>query len=192
MIIYKDLLTGDELFSDIYPMKLIGSHKLIWELQGKRVTESSSLDESKFGANPSAEEAAEAADDASVSGVNIVLANRLQEVQEFTKKQYQEKIKAYMGKLINKWNADIKEATDEGRTDVAEKMKESVADFKANITADLKEIVLSSFKDKEFQFFVGESMEEDGMISLMTYPPDDAEGKPVLYFFKHGLKEMKV
>lgn len=191
MIIYKDLITGDELFSDIYPMKLVGSHKLIWELQGKRVTESSSLDESKFGANPSAEEAAEGVDDGSVSGINIVLANRLQEIQEFSKKQYQEKIKAYMGKLIAKWNADIKEATDEGRTDLVEQMKESVADFKANITGDLKEIVLSGFKDKQFQFFVGESMEEDGMISLMTYPEDN-EGRPIMYFFKHGLKEMKV
>jgi len=192
MIIYKDLLTGDELFSDIYPMKLVGSHKLIWQLQGKRVTESNSLDESAFGANPSAEEAAEGVDDGSVSGVNIVLANRLQEIQEFTKKQYQEKIKAYMGKLIAKWNADIKEATDEGRADKAQEMKDSVADFKANITSDLKEIVLTGFKEKQWQFFVGESLEDDGMVSLMTYPPDDAEGKPVMYFFKHGLKEMKV
>ena len=62
------------------------------------MTESSQLDESKFGANPSAEEAAEGVDDGSVSGVNIVLANRLQEIQEFTKKQYQEKLKAYMAK----------------------------------------------------------------------------------------------
>jgi len=192
MIIYKDLITGDELFSDIYPMRLVGEHKLFWELKGKRVTESSQLDESKFGANPSAEEAAEGVDDGSVSGVNIVLANRLQEIQEFTKKQYQEKLKAYMAKLMAKWQADIAVVEGEGRAEVAQEMKESLADFKAHITADVKEIVLSSFKDKQFQFFVGESLEDDGMICLMTYPSDDTEGRPVMYFIKHGLKEMKV
>ena len=64
----------------------------------QRVTESSQLDESKFGSNPSAEEAAEGVDESAVTGINIVLANRLQEIQEFTKKQYQDKIKKYMAK----------------------------------------------------------------------------------------------
>ena len=71
-------------------------------------------------------------------------------------------------------------------------MKEEQAYFKKNFQADLKEIILDPYKEKEFQFFVGETLGEVSMLVLMTYPADDPEGKPVLYYIRYGLKEMKV
>ena len=62
------------------------------------MTESSSAVDIDIGGNPSAEEAAETTEESSKSGVDIVLANRLTEVTEFTKDGYQEKIKVYIKK----------------------------------------------------------------------------------------------
>lgn len=44
---------------------------------------------------------------------------------------------------------------------------------------------------KELQFFMGESLEEDGMIGLLEYREIDGDSVPVLMFFKHGLIEEK-
>ena len=63
----------------------------------QRVTESTHVDESMYGGNASAEGGAdEGAEDASQSGCNIVLANRLQETT-YSKKDYQTHIKVYTG-----------------------------------------------------------------------------------------------
>ena len=55
-------------------------------------TEVTKVDDSMIGGNASADEPAEAAGDSSVSGVNIILSNRLVETS-FTKKDYQKYIK---------------------------------------------------------------------------------------------------
>ena len=54
------------------------------------------MDESKIGANPSAEEGGEAAEASSVSGCDIILAHRLSETS-FTKKTYATYIKGMEG-----------------------------------------------------------------------------------------------
>jgi len=185
-------MTGDELFSDIYPMRFIGENQSIIELKGKTKTESNDFDDSAIGANPSAEEAAEGADAASVTGVDIVLANRLQEVSAYSLKEYRKKIKEYCSKLVTKKKERIAELESEKRTDEAEKMKEEQEKFKKNFQADLKEIILEPFKAKDFQFFVGESLDEFSMMALVTYPEDDPENRPVMYFIRHGLMEEKV
>lgn len=193
MIIYKDFLTGDELFTDIYPMKFVGPNENIIQLKGKRKTEKSSAVDIDIGGNPSAEEAAETTEETSVSGVDIVLANRLTEVTEFTKDGYQKRIKLYIMALMKAKEDQIKELEAEGKKNekLVEELKLKYTAFKTTFKEDLKSVILTGFKKKDFQFFLGESLSEEAMLILMTYPEDDPEGRPLMYFVKYGLKEVK-
>lgn len=166
MIIYKDLMSGDEFFSDTYPLKLL--HEVVYEVTGKNITVTEG--EVDIGANPSAEGGGdEGVDPSSVSGVNIVLANRLVETA-FTKKDYQVHIKDFMKKV---------------KTRLEEDNPDQVKAFMGGAATFVKE-VLAEFK--EYQFFLGESMNADGLVGLMKW---DGE-VPKMYFFKHALLEEKV
>jgi len=171
MIIYKDIISNDELFSDTYPMTLIDD--VIFRVVGKTVTESAGDFDAAIGANPSAEEASEGVDESSVSGCNVVLANRLVETA-FDKKGYMVYIKDYMKKIKERLT---KENPDRAKI------------FQDNIQGQVKKIV-GEFK--EYQFFLGESMNADGMVVLMKWEEIDGNEAPCLYFFKDGLLEEKV
>lgn len=76
---------------------------------------------------------------------------------------------------------------------VKETMKERGADeaeistFEKGAAGYAKKIV-ANFKD--YDFFVGESMDPDGMVVLMNYREDGVT--PFITVWKHGLKEEKV
>ena len=76
MKIFKDVFSGDELFSDTYKMKLVD--EVMWEVYGEHITRTEG-DIQLEGANASAEEADEGTDLSSQSGVDIVLNHRLVE-----------------------------------------------------------------------------------------------------------------
>merc|ERR1712191_38488 len=59
MIIYKDIFTGDEMFSDSYPIKVVDG--VMYEFTGKYISVKHG-DIQLDGANPSAEDAAEESD----------------------------------------------------------------------------------------------------------------------------------
>jgi len=171
MRIYKDIFTGDEMFSDSYRLKLVD--EVIYELQGKLVTRKAG-EVILQGANASAEEADEGADDAVESGVDIVLNHRLMETYAFgDKKSYTAYLKDYMKKLVAK---------------LQESQPDEVDKFKTNMNKVMKDL-LGRFKD--LQFFTGESMEIDGMVAIMEYRDIDGDSIPFLMFFKHGLDEEK-
>ncbi|XP_043678790.1 translationally-controlled tumor protein homolog [Vespula pensylvanica] len=171
MRIYKDIFTGDEMFSDTYKIKLIDD--VLYEVYGKLVTRKSG-DIEIAGFNPSAEEAEECTDEAVESGVDIVLNHRLQETFAFgDKKSYTLYLKDYMKKLVAK---------------LEEKSPDQVEVFKTNMNKVMKDI-LGRFK--ELQFFTGESMDIDGLVGIMEYREIDGESVPVMMFFKHGLDEEK-
>lgn len=71
MKVYKCIVTGDGLFTDTYPDETV----VFYTIRCKITLSELNLDESKLGANPRAEEAAECADDFSMSGINVVLDN---------------------------------------------------------------------------------------------------------------------
>ncbi|KAM3958077.1 translationally controlled tumor protein [Aphomia sociella] len=171
MRIYKDIITGDEMFSDTYRVKLID--EVIYEVTGKLVTRHE--DDIKIdGFNPSAEEADEGTDSNVQSGVDIVLNHRLVETYAFgDKKSYTLYLKDYMKKLVAK---------------LEEKAPDQVDVFKTNTNKVMKDI-LSRFK--ELQFFTGESMDCDGMVAMMEYRDIDGASVPIMMFFKHGLEEEK-
>merc|ERR1712072_427213 len=91
MIIYNDLITGDELISDSYNLKEVDG--AVYEADCSKITiGGESVD---IGANPSAEEADEGADDSKQQVIDIVHSFRLNETS-FDKKSYLSHLKGYM------------------------------------------------------------------------------------------------
>ncbi|KAG8090291.1 hypothetical protein GUJ93_ZPchr0011g27077 [Zizania palustris] len=167
MLLYQDLLTGDELLSDSFPYKEI-ENGILWEVDGKWVVQGAI--DVDIGANPSAEGAGddEGVDDQAVKVVDIVDTFRLQEQPAFDKKQFVTFMKRYIKNLSAKLDA------------------EKQGEFKKNIEGATK-FLLGKLKD--LQFFVGESMHDDGSLVFAYYK--DGAADPTFLYFAHGLKEVK-
>eukprot|EP00092_Neocalanus_flemingeri_P000478 GFUD01000508.1.p1 GENE.GFUD01000508.1~~GFUD01000508.1.p1 ORF type:complete len:174 (+),score=58.25 GFUD01000508.1:97-618(+) len=172
MKIYKDVFSGDELFSDTYPMKLVDG--CMYEIYGKHITRKLGEDIQLAGSNASAEEADEGTEEATESGVDLILNHRLVETGFNKKADYMTYLKDYMKKVV-------KYLEDNNKAD-------EVNDFKKNINGVMKGL-LGKFSD--LQFFTGESMDPTGMIIIVEYKEVDGEEKPVVMCFKHGLEEEK-
>ncbi|KAI5201877.1 hypothetical protein E4T39_05040 [Aureobasidium subglaciale] len=193
MLIYKDVITGDEMISDSYDLKV--TDNVIYEADCARITvggdnigtsnshpqqlsrfdpqglTSTSLD---IGANPSAEEGGdEGADDNTTSVIDVVHSFRLNETS-FDKKSYLGHLKQYMKKV--KESMKERNASDE-----------EIKEFETGAQTFAKKVV-GSFKD--WEFFTGESMDPDGMVVLLNYREDGTT--PYACFWKHGMTEMKV
>ncbi|PNS15153.1 hypothetical protein CAC42_8154 [Sphaceloma murrayae] len=170
MIIYKDVITGDEVLSDSYDIKEVDG--VIYEADCKKITVGG--DNIDIGANPSAEEGGdEGAEDASQTVLDIVHSFRLNETS-FDKKQYLSHLKGYMKK--------VKDAM---KTRGAS--EEEIKTFETGASAFAKKIV-ANFKD--YEFLIGESMDPDGAVILLNYREDGVT--PYVSIWKHGLSEMKV
>ncbi|EFJ07991.1 hypothetical protein SELMODRAFT_179722 [Selaginella moellendorffii] len=167
MLVYQDLLSGDELLSDSFPYKEI-QNGVLWEVEGKWVV--TGCVDVDIGANPSQEggEDDEGVDDQAAKVVDIVDTFRLQEQPAFDKK-------TFLG-CMKKFIKNLTEILPE----------EEKAEFKKNVEAAVKWI-LSKLND--FQFFVGESMKDDATYVLAYYK--EGRSDPTFIYFKHALKEVK-
>ncbi|XP_075055834.1 translationally-controlled tumor protein [Mixophyes fleayi] len=165
MIIYKDKLTGDEMFSDIYKITLNG---LCFEVDGKMVTrEEGAIDDALIGGNASAECADEGSESTTVRGIDIILNHKLQQTV-FTKESYKQYIKNYMKSIKADLEKTCPDRVKPFMTGAAEKVKQILADF------------------KNYEFFIGETMNPDGMVALLDFREDGLT--PYLVFFKDGLE----
>ncbi|KAF2744025.1 TCTP-domain-containing protein [Sporormia fimetaria CBS 119925] len=169
MIIYKDLITGDEIISDSYDLKEIDG--VVYEADCKKIT--IGAENIDIGANPSAEEADEGTDDQAQTVIDVVHSFRLNETS-FDKKSYLTHLKSYMKKVKD----GLKE---KGASD------EEITTFEKGAQTFAKKIV-GNFKD--YEFLIGESMDPDGMVILLNYREDGVT--PYVTVWKHGLTEMKV
>jgi len=168
MIIFKDLFSQDELFSDASPVELLNG--VVYKVKGKLRTDTFDIDEKAIGGNASAEGGGdEGADTASKQGVDIVMNSRLVEYT-MNKKDYMTHIKDYMKEVKTKLEADNSPDKDLFLKNVQEFIKDVLANF------------------KDYQFFCGETMKPEGMLALMKWD----EETPYMYFFKHGLDAEKV
>eukprot|EP01004_Peranema_trichophorum_P009614 NODE_8361_length_685_cov_89.578292_g7739_i0.p1 GENE.NODE_8361_length_685_cov_89.578292_g7739_i0~~NODE_8361_length_685_cov_89.578292_g7739_i0.p1 ORF type:complete len:171 (-),score=35.65 NODE_8361_length_685_cov_89.578292_g7739_i0:118-630(-) len=170
MRIFRDIVSGDELFSDSLPMKEI-QDGAVFEVQAKYITISTEND-FDIGANNSTEEAAEELESSSKQVINIVHFNRLVEAAGYDKKGYMSYIKGYM-KAIK----EHLEKTNPGR----------VADFQKSAAEYVKK-VLANFDD--YALYTGESMNGEAMLILCKFADDGMS--QTFYFWKDGLKEEKV
>ncbi|KFK37964.1 hypothetical protein AALP_AA3G052500 [Arabis alpina] len=167
MLVYQDLLTGDELLSDSFPYKEI-ENGMLWEVEGKWVVQGAM--EFNIGANPSAEEGGEdeGVDDQAVKVVDIIDTFRLQEQPPFEKKQFLTFMKRYIKQLNLKLDSEKQEL------------------FKKHIESAVK-FLMSKLKD--LQFFVGESMGDEGSLVFAYYK--DGATDPTFIYLAYGLKEIK-
>ncbi|KAJ4390470.1 hypothetical protein N0V85_007186 [Neurospora sp. IMI 360204] len=170
MLIYSDIITGDEIISDSYDLKEVDG--IAYEADCAMIEEGAvNVD---IGANASAEEQDDALEDTSVKVNNIVHSFRLQSTQ-FDKKGYLVYLKGYMKTVKAKLQEQGKSA-------------EEIKDFETKAGAFAKNVILAKFKD--WEFYTGESMNPDGMIVLLNYREDGTT--PYVVVWKHGLKETKV
>merc|ERR1719442_8793 len=146
----------------------------MYEVYGKHITRALGTDIQLAGSNASAEEADEGTEEATESGVDLVLNHRLVETGFGKKADYMNYLKDYMKRVVAYLESNDK--------------KDQVEGFKKNINGVMKGL-LGRFSD--LQFFTGESMDPKGMIILVEYKEVNGEERPVVMFFKHGLDEEK-
>ena len=167
MLVYQDLISGDELLSDSFLYKEI-ENGMLWEVEGKWVSQGAI--DVDIGANPSAEGADEdeGVDDQVQKVVDIVDTFRLQEQPAFDKKQFIAHMKKYIKALTPKLEGEKQEQ------------------FKKNIEGATK-FLLSKLSD--LQFFVGESMADDSALVFAYYKEGATD--PTFLYLAPGLKEVK-
>lgn len=105
MIIFKDAVTGDELFSDAFPYAYEDEGFII-TVKGKvEIRKGTEIDESAIGGNASQEEQSEAIEGPGVlTGIDIALNHRLEDITSFLpeKKDVQKYLKRYVKNLADK------------------------------------------------------------------------------------------
>ena len=162
MLLYKDVLSGDEMLSDSYDIK---ETEIFLEVAGKWVTTGDV--QVDIGANASAEEPEEELESTSKKVVDLVDAFRLQETS-WDKKGFMGYIKTFMKAVAEKLSPERKEA------------------FMAAAPAAVKELL---GKFDELQFFTGENGDLEGSMAYAYYKEGATD--PTFLYFKDGLKEVK-
>ncbi|KAG5203832.1 hypothetical protein JEQ12_003415 [Ovis aries] len=130
MIIYRDLISHDEMFSDIYKIREVADG-LCLEVEGKMVSRTEgNIDDSLIGGNASAEgPEGEGTESTVITGVDIVMNHHLQETS-FTKEAYKKYIKDYMKSIKGKLEEQRPERVKHFMTGAAEQIKHILANFK--------------------------------------------------------------
>ncbi|KAI5855192.1 Mss4-like protein [Tricharina praecox] len=170
MLIFKDILSNDEMISDVYDLKEVDG--TLYEADCAMITIKKGADVD-IGANASAEEASEELEDGQETVNNIVHSFRLNSTN-FDKKGYLTYLKGYMKAVKSKMQEKGKSA-------------EEVASFEKRAAAAAKKLI-ANFKD--YEFYMGESMDVDGMVALLNYREDGVT--PYMIFWKDGLVQEKV
>ncbi|KJZ73390.1 Translationally-controlled tumor protein-like protein [Hirsutella minnesotensis 3608] len=171
MIIFKDIITGDEIISDSYDLKLVDD--IVYEADCAMITEDAVKVDT--GANASAEGGDDdAVEDQAVKVNNIVHSFRLQSTS-FDKKSYLIYLKGYL--------KSVKAALQEKGADA-----DTITAFEKGAQAYVKEKLLPNIKDLEF--YTGESMNPEGIVVMLNYREDGIT--PYVIIWKHGLTQMKV
>jgi len=175
MILYKCLLTGDDLFTDAKPPGFIKRDKGFIIVKGKHTTRSNAIDESAFGFNASAEEASEGTDDGATSGIDVEIDSGLMKTGGFADKTtLQVAIKQYIKELMPTIPEDQKAAW-------KEKM----------MTAN--KFAIEKRKEMDESYSTA-SLHENGMPIFMIWEVKEGDGEqdhPYFYFFEGGVKEEK-
>ncbi|KAJ7904562.1 translationally controlled tumor-associated [Mycena olivaceomarginata] len=164
MLLYEDVITGDEMFSDAFPVKVVDD--IVYEVDcAMIVVKEGDVD---IGANPSAEEQEESLEEGAKQVNNVAHSFRLQ-ATTFDKKSFLTYLKGYMKAVKGKLPADRVETFEKGAQAFAKK-------------------IVANFKD--YEFYTGEGMNPDGMVALLNYREDGVT--PYFTFWKDGLKEIKL
>jgi len=178
MIIYKDRVCGDELFSDTYPVKLV-HEGFFYEVKGKHETRKENLDGVNIGANASEDNPDEECDAGSSSGINVCLDNRLTATAFKNKKEF---VKTTLSPYLKR----VKDLL------IAEGEEDRAAKFEKDAKQAVKDFIFEKYS--EFDFYQVESMDPEAMIILVLWKTEEGQTDehPYLYFFKEGCIAEKV
>lgn len=168
MLLYQDILSDDEICSDAYPLKEVDG--IVYEVDCQTITVKPGAD-IDIGANPSAEETAEALEDGAEQVNNVVYSFRLEKTS-FDKKGYLTYLKGYM--------KAVKAKLQETKPDRVEAFEKGAAAYAKKIVANFK----------DFEFYTGASMNPEGIVLLLNYREDGIT--PYFTIWKDGLKEIKL
>ncbi|KAI9747681.1 MAG: hypothetical protein M4579_007416 [Chaenotheca gracillima] len=188
MIIYKDIITGDELLSETYDVTEIDG--VIYEVETKKVPENDDI-EVNFGGNPSelpdeeggGDMGSGAADDVKMV-YELCKSFQLGEVEDERRKnvpmirgQFDEEFKRYVKK--------VKTALEKKGTDPAE-----IKIFTEGVKKHFKRISKNIENCDTFTGSTDDLFEPSGMRVVVDYREDGMT--PYAIIWKHGLEEMKV
>lgn len=168
MVVYTDILSGDEIISD--SCKIIDIGDGVWEVDGKMFQlENQNVD---LGANPSTEEVNENAEEETKQSMMLDLAYQFRwtTIPKVTIKTYTADLKAYAKRVLIKMQ-------DSGQS------SEEIANFKTGISKFLKKIEQDWAK---YDVYMGESMDENSMHILVAFREDGVT--PYATVLKHGLE----
>ncbi|KAL3479714.1 Mss4-like protein [Aspergillus californicus] len=178
MIIYKDIISGDEILSDTFNLKVVDN--VFYEADCRKYLKKKNQDVQLEGANPSAEEA----EDGGEEGEEVMVHDiedqfrlvwlKPEDNLKPSKKDYQAHIKGYMKRVLTK-------LTEKGAP------KEQIDEFKTNAPAAVKKI-LGNWDN--YDVLMGESTNGDAMYVLIDFREDGVT--PFATVWKHGLVEEKV
>ncbi|KAJ6031653.1 TCTP family protein [Penicillium herquei] len=185
MIIYEDLISGDEILSDTFNIKPSADCPILWETDCRKYMKKVGEDFELAGANPSAEDAAE---DDGGEGETVMVHDiedqfrlvwlKTEEGLKPSKEAFKSHLKGYVKKILKK----LEEGKAENKVTA-----EAIAEFKGGAAAAIKKI---SANYDNYDVLMGQSMDGDAMHVLIDFREDGVT--PFATVWKHGLKEVKV
>ncbi|XP_055942126.1 translationally-controlled tumor protein homolog [Argiope bruennichi] len=173
MIVFKDLLSEDEMFTDAFKYNLMDD--CIYEVECSHITRNTPAVELE-GFNPV--DVGDGIQDevSSESGIDLVLNQRLVETHFGCKNEFRDYLKLYSKELEKKWKA-------------SGAPKEVVDLSKQNFIKAVK-LLVPKFED--FRFYLGESCDPLGHVAMLEFREKSGSEVPVMLFIKEGLFKEKL
>ncbi|KAL2000709.1 hypothetical protein VTN02DRAFT_2743 [Thermoascus thermophilus] len=181
MIIYKDILSGDEIVSDTFDLKTVEGG-VLWECDVRKYNKNMNETIVLEGANPSAE--GEDEDGGQGEGETKLVYDIEDQFrlvwlkEEEGMKPSKDAFKAHLKSYVKKVNNKLKE---KGASE------ETIKEFQAGAPGAVKKI-LANYDN--YDVLMGSSYDGDAMHVLIDYREDGVT--PYATIWKHGLEEMKV
>jgi len=178
MIIYKDIISGDELLADTFKINEVDG--VLWETDCRKYLKGTSEAFQLEGANPSAEEEEEGGEE----GEQIMVHDIEEQFrlvwlkQEDGLRPSKDAFKSHLKTYVKKVNNTLKEK------DASE---ETIKAFQSGAAAAVKKI-LANYDN--YDVLMGQSMDGNAMHVLIDFREDGVT--PYATLWKHGLEEMKV
>ncbi|OGM47696.1 hypothetical protein ABOM_004276 [Aspergillus bombycis] len=162
MRIYTDVISGDEMLSDAFPIKVVDD--AVYEVDCKFIEISQGHDVD-ISSDPSAEEV-----DDNVAKVNNVVHAFNLIPAAFDKKSYRAHLSGYIYRIKSHL-----QATDPARVEAFER---NASQYATKILNNIS----------SFEFYTGASINNDGMVALLNYREDGIT--PFFTFWMDGLREV--
>ncbi|KAJ5458737.1 Translationally controlled tumor protein [Penicillium sp. IBT 31633x] len=185
MLIYTDIVSGDEIVADTFNLVPNKDFDILWECDCRKYLKRANEDFQLEGANPSAEDGA---DDEGGEGESTMVHDiedqfrlvwlKTEEGQKPSKESYKSHLKSYLKKLHKNAAPKFAQAADPAKAE---------AEWKTKAAGAMKKI-LSNWDN--YDVLMGQSMDGDAMHVLIDFRDDGVT--PFATVWADGLKEMKV